>query len=533
MPLHPQVMQRQGVSKMKKHDNKKSNTTELGTEQAEQQSVKRYLQMMKRREFMRAAMLGSVGFGSLGYLGKYGPGHLAKIISGGLGGDSLTSLNAMDILRDALSFGASLLPISQAMAQGNSAAPAVYRVFYQTSHDSRNELYLMDQGNQYNPMSTLNFGNRTNQLQGMTQASDIPILNQWAYEIMTTGKMYGTMAFTGVADKPPLTADEIAKISVIGSVGMAGTAGVHRNGNIPGVGSLEYAMLQAYQGYSPIGSVSLNNPIIDAGGGVNAAPTSVQNFISAVDVPAVYMSREQKNNPVRALDDLTGNKQVKAVRDQMLDAHKLLTDQLENIKTYATMAGQTFAEYGQREMAGLASMMMFADLFETGLATIGSVGMKSFDFHATDALRSPNRANGNMVTETAQAMAGVFHIAKAAFAAKRDAIVHFTTCSNRNANWVNDDGHVSTITFVIKGAEDSKMAGLSQSLAIFPDNMQQVYAEGPGNGRPTYSGNDAEEIKLTGVVTVGRVEATIVSAAGKIIDQTPAVPVEEPAGKLT
>src|SRR5690606_17164552 len=141
-------------------------------------------------------------------------------------------------------------------------------------------------------------------------------------------------------------------------------------------------------------------------------------FVSAVDIPAVYMSRKQKDNPVRALDELTGSSQVKAIRDQMLDAHKLLTDQLANIKTYADMSTRSFGEYGQKRMEGLAAMMMFADLFQTGLATIGSVGMNSFDFHAPDALRTPSGNNGNMLTESAQALAGVFHIAKAAFASK-------------------------------------------------------------------------------------------------------------------
>lgn len=494
--------------------------------------VNRIRNIMQRRDFMRAAMLGSIGLGSMSFLKHYGPGQLGKILTNGFGGHSLPSLNAMDILADALNYGASLGVIGEAMAAGNTSAPAVFRVFYQTSHDSRNELYLMDQGNQYNPMGSLNFAGKTTALAGLTQQSEIPILNQWAFQLLTTGKMYGTTAFTGVADKPALTADEISQISVMGSVGLTGTAGVHRNGNIPGVGSLEYAMLKAYSGYSPIGSVSLNNPIIDASGGVNSAEVGVSQFVSAVDVPAVYMSRDQKDNPVRALDELTANAQVKAVRDQMLDAHKLLTDQLANIKTYAAMSSQTFAEYGQRPMEGLAAMMMFADLFGAGLATIGSVGMKTFDFHATDALRMPQNANGNMLTESAQALAGTFHIAKAAFAAKRDAIIHFTTCSNRSANWVQDDGHVSTITFVIKGSDDSKMENLPASLAILPDNVQQVYAEGPGNGRPTYSGSDAKEVELDGVNTVGRVEGTIVRTAGKIIDQTPAIATEEPAGKL-
>jgi len=382
-------------------------------------------------------------------------------------------------------------------------------------------------------MNQLNFAAKGGQLAGLNKESPIPILNEWAFQLLTTGKIYGTSNFADIEEKAALTEDEIDKISVIGSVGMTGTAGVHRNGNIPNVGTLEYAMLNAYKGYSPIGSVSLNAPIIDAAGGINSPARTIASFASSIDVPGIYMSRDQVDNPVRALDDLTGSKRVKVVRDQMLDAHKLLSEQIQKIQTYSTMGDKTFNEYGQRNLQGLASMMMFADLFEAGLATIGSVGMDTHDFHATDALRSPSGAKGNMLTETSQALAGAFHIAKAAFASKKDAIVHFTTCSNRSADWVKDDSHVSTITLIFKGSERSKMDGLSSSIALVPDTIRSMYAEGPGASKPTYTNSDAEDIKLTGEVTVGRLEATIVSAAGKCIESNPDIALEEPVGKLT
>ncbi len=490
--------------------------------------------LMGRRELMRAAVLGCFGYGTYGFLKSQGLAGLPAFLSQKINQmPGMTSFSAAEIIADALRFGPSLSLVGEALAADNSA-PAVYRVFYEISHDSRNELNLTDFGSQYDPFSTLNYGAAGASLQGKIKksAGPHPIVNEWAYNILTTGKIAGTI-FPGATDKPALSEDEKNRITVVAAVGMGGSEGVHRRAAIPRVGSLEYAVMSSYSNFSPIGSVSIGTPIVDSSGGVSNPGTSVSNFINAFDVPAVYMSRAREDNPVRILDDLTGNKAVRAVRDQMLDAHNLLTEQLENIKRYAATSQQAFTTYGSRRMEGLSAMMMFADLYERGLATVGSVGMPSFDFHATDATRVPTAALGNMLTETSQSLAGVFYIARAAFASKRDAIIHFTTCSNRNANWVNDDSHVSTITFIIKGSDNSPYKSLPAQLVLMPDNARQVYAEGPGSGVATYSGADAELLGMTGAVTVGRLEAGIVRAAGAAIDQDPAMTLEEPAAKFT
>jgi hypothetical protein len=137
-----------------------------------------------------------------------------------------------------------------------------------------------------------------------------------------------------------------------------------------------------------------------------------------------------------------------------------------------------------------------------------------------------------MLTESAQALAGTFYIARAAFDAKRDAIVHFTTCSNRSENWVADDSHVSTVTFIIKGTDTSPFSPVPPQVALLPDNIAATYAEGPGNGTATYSGADAQAVDLTGTLTVGRLEATLVRAAGKAVGREPAHALEDPPGKL-
>jgi hypothetical protein len=226
---------------------------------------------------------------------------------------------------------------------------------------------------------------------------------------------------------------------------------------------------------------------------------------------------------VLALDDLTGSGEVRQIRQQMLDAHQQLLDHIQTIQGYTQVASGSFTTYGSRAQDGLASMMMFGDLFNSGLATLGSTQMNSFDFHATDALRTPTGDNGNMLTETAQALAGTFFIARQAFAAKRDAIVHFSTCSNRSIDWTQDDGHVSTITFIIKGSgEASAFRSVPATQLLITDGASNMYAEAP-SGTVNYSGADADHLGMTGDGKVGSLEGGIVAAVGTATGQTPAI----------
>jgi hypothetical protein len=445
----------------------------------------------------------------------------------------LATFDAATLIADALGFGPSLALIGEARAQ-STAAPAVFRVFYGTSHDIRNELCLTDHGAVYNPFTTLNYGAAGTALQGKIRKAPEPhsVLNEWAYKLATTGKIDGTTAFPGVADSAAFTPEELAKMSVIAAIGMTGSEGIHQRAAIKRVGTLEYAVLQSFPDISPVGGVAIGLPVVDAAGGVVDPGRSMTEFAATIDVPNTYMSRSQGENPVRALDGLVADKRVKDARDRMLEAHNSLLLQLDKIKGHAALAEQSFNTYGARQMQGLASMMMFAGLFEAGLATVGGVGMPSFDFHATDALRMPTMALGNMLTESAQALAGVFHIGKAAFASGRDAIVHFTTCSNRNQTWVNDDSHVSTVTFIFKGSASSPFADVPSQLSLLPDTIAQGYAEGPGSGSAMYSGADAQRLSLSGQLTVGRLEAMLVEAVGKAIGRAPTASLETPAGKL-
>lgn len=483
---------------------------------------------LARRDMIRSACLGGMGIYGSHILHELG---LSRFIAGLPG---VRFLHAAEVWADAINFGPSLFHVARAYAQ-NTSNPAVFRVFYETSHDIRNELCLVGYGPQYSPFRALNFGAAGQSLQTLIQPAPAPhtILNTWAYRLLTTGKIDGQTPLTQGIDATPLSPGEIQRISVIAAVGMTGGQGVHQQAAIPRVGTFEYAMLKAYPGYSPIGSVSLGNRIIDAAGGIHNPGSNVGGFVNAIDAPATYLSRMQSpENPVRAIDALAGDPSVAQVRDQMLDAHNLLVAQLQSMRRYTTLADQTFATYGQRTLEGLAGMMLFAELFKQGLATIGSTGLKSFDFHATDALRMPNGDSGNMLTESTQALAGTYYIARAAFDAKRDAVVHFTTCSNRSENWVDDDSHVSTVTFIIKGSESSPFGKVPPQVLLLPDAIGTTYAEGPGSGVGTYSGADAQSLKLTGNLTVGRLEATLVRAVGKAIGKESAHQLEEPAGQL-
>ena len=516
---------------MSKRDDKKPETTPQALPAHTQQFV------LRRRELLRSAILGGLGYGALAGLKRAGMPGVKAFLKQAMQRPGYFAMDAAEIIADALRGGPSLLMISEALADGTSSGPGVFRVFYQTSHDIRNELCLVSNGSMYNPQNTLNFASTQSMLGGQIQPAPAPftILNQWAYQLFTTGQITGNTPFPGITPGPALTSDQLANVSLIASIGLSGSAGIHQSGNVPNVGTLEYSMLQSYANYSPIGSVTINNTIIDSSGGVNNPGTDVRGFLGSVNVPGNYLSRASSNNPVFALDALTGYPQVSNVRSQMIDAYQLLKSQLTSIQAYGGQAGQPFTTYGSRAMEGLTAMQMYADLFKAGLANIGSTGMNSFDFHATDATRTPNGTVGNMLTETSQALAGLYYITQAAFAAKKDCIVYFMTCSNRSQDWVVDDNHVSTLTWVIKGSgSSSQFKNLPQQLVLIPDGAGQTYVEGPGNFTPNYSGQDAQTLGLTGSTpTVGSIESGIVQAAGNAIGQTPSMTLVSPAAKLT
>ncbi|MBM4251567.1 MAG: hypothetical protein FJ146_06315 [Deltaproteobacteria bacterium] len=513
---------------MKKNENKNQVDSRAGEQQ---------LLNMQRRAFLRNAMLGGLGYGAYSFLKHQGIGHVGNFVRDSLNHAGMTPFNAIDVINDALRGGPSLLTLSQAMAAGNDK-PAVFHVFYATSHDIRNELYLMDYGAQYNQFgagSVSAGANPMNLAGAMATKAPAPLdrLNKWAFDILTTGKINGTTAIApDAANAPALDAGKIAKISLLAGVGMPGSQGVHRNAVIPGVGNLEYVVQQAFANYSPVGAVVLGTSGFDGAGAVQIPGRRVAQFVNSIEIPGNYMPREKASNPVEIFDDLTGSATVKAVRGQMLDAYEKLKAQVASLRQFSTMADATFGTYGQRRIEGLAGMRMFANLFQAGLANLGSVGMNSFDFHATDAMRAPNGATGNMLTETAQALAGVYYIAQSAFAAEKDAIVHLSTCSNRSQDWVNDNQHVSTLTFIIKGSGDaSPFAKVPQQTLLIADNARNMYAEGPGQA-PTFTGEAAQQLGVGPMGRVGSIEAGIVDAVGKAIGQTPAVTLASPAAKI-
>jgi hypothetical protein len=258
------------------------------------------------------------------------------------------------------------------------------------------------------------------------------------------------------------------------------------------------------------------------------------------------MSRAATNNPVFSLDALPCNKDVAGVRKQMIDAFQLLKTQLGAIQAYGPLSATTFNNYnGDRAVEGVVSMAMFADMMAAGLTNIGSFGLNSFDFHATDVLRAPVASGntnsgagpdaglGNFPTEVSQAMAGAYFIGKKAFASGKDAIVHFMTCSNRSADYVTDSPNVSCMTIIFKGqGASSPFKSLPPQLALLPDDANSVYADGPGSNAPNYSSADAQTLGASASMDIGNWEGGIVKAVGTAANLSPATTVEEPTIKI-
>ncbi|MBM4252303.1 MAG: hypothetical protein FJ146_10055 [Deltaproteobacteria bacterium] len=509
---------------------------------ANDQKTHQELLIMERRGFLRSALLGGLGYGAYSFLKHKGVNHVASFVQDAMLRTGASPLHAIDVINDALRGGPSLLSLSRAMAAGAQQKPAVFHVFYRMSHDIRHELNLLDYGPQYNMFGTGSLNAKTNpdniaQTLAMKAPGSLNLLNKWAYDILTTGKVdgpNGTRVPLGgsAADSPALDASKITNMSIIAGVGMPGSQKVHGNALTPGYGNLEYLVQQAFANYSPVGSVIFGTSAFDGTGAVQVPGKKVKQFISAIDSPGGYMPRDKVDNKVTLFDDLTGSAAVKQIRTQMLDAHAALKQKLQAIQQYGAMADMTFGNFGTRNLEGFAGMRVFAELFEAGMANLGSVGLLSHDHHEADILRQPDGDTGNMLSETAQALAGTYYIAQAAFAAKRDAIVHLSTCSNRSQNWVDDNQHVSTLTIIIKGSgSSSPFAAVPPQTLLIGDNAKSVYAEGPKES-PVFTSATAKQLGVGAAGLVGSLEAGIVEAVGKATGAQPAIQLITPTAKI-
>lgn len=455
-----------------------------------------------RRQMLRNAILGGLGYGALSGLNKYG---LTSALDNWYA-DLLRShpwsegMDALTVLKDALEGGPSMLFMNRALAQG-APKVAFLDVFMATSADVRNYLNLSDFSNDNNPLQTLNFGTQntwvtSNLTQTDTRFGDSKV-NKFFTELILTGRY--RMTPTGAQQtlpgfdtmvSPVNSPIDPSKIAFASFVSYAGT-GVHRQG-ATAEGSIAH-LIQMNSRMSPIGVSAFGAvSVVGTGGATLASGRSSEQFVDVMDqlISQSYVDKSGRGTANRSnpFDALNGNAEAVALREQWLaNLEKIRTEVSALQTTFGgtnPLGNRMFNAFGNISVDRAASIAVATRLATSGLGTVSSVGLRSFDFHQPDANRAPNGGNGNMITCTIEAGIGINVYAKALIDAKMDGVIFVRTCSGRNENWVNDSSTVSSIAIFVKGSGGGIINSMSNayygpaSATAFVENSTMMWPEG-------------------------------------------------------
>lgn len=494
---------------------------------------------MNRRQLLRNALLGSLGYGTMTSLSKYGA-------FAGLNGwyDSFRAANpwaegldAITVLKDALQGGPSLLFVSQAMAQG---APnvAFLDIFMSTSADVRNYLNLTDGdsfgglGGSNDPRKSLtgwdtNTWVRDNITQTDSRFGDAKI-NKFFTELILTGRyrVSGGQALTlpGFESlvSPAGSSIDPSKIAFASFVSYAGS-GIHEQG-ATAEGSIAH-VIQANSQMSPIGVSAFGSvSVIGSGGATLFAGRSSANFVGTLDalIAQSYVDKDNKGTQNRSsvFDGLNGNRQAAALREQWIsNIEEIRKEVLELKNNYLALGDQMFDGFGQIKVERAASIAIAAKLARTKLGTVSSVGLDSFDFHNPDANRAPSGDRGNMITCTMEAGIGLNVWAKSLIDSKMDGVAFIRTCSGRSEDWKDDKSTVSSVAVFVKGSGGGPIQTLAN--AYYGPARANAFVENEtmdwGSG---VLGLDAGA-KNANIVD-GTIAELVVNATGKSLKMSPA-----------
>lgn len=491
------------------------------------------MSQMNRRQLLRNALLGSLGYGAMSSLNKYGTiaginGWYEKFRAANPWAEGL---DAITVLTDALQGGPSLMFVSQAMAQG-AADLAFLDIFMSTSADIRNYLNLSEFGNENNPLQKLNGWDMNTWVRDNITQTDSRFgeakVNKFFTELILTGR-YRTSAgqamtlprfesLVSSADSPI----DPSKIAFASFVSYAGT-GVHRQG-ATAEGSIAH-LIQANSQLSPIGVSAFGSvSVVGSGGATLAAGRSSANFVGTLDalIAQSYVDKDNagKANRSNVFDNLNGNAQAAALRKQWLSNLEEIRKEVASLKNnYATLGGETFNGFGQINVDRAASIAIAAKLASAKLGTVSSVGLDSFDFHEPDANRAPNGDRGNMITATMEAGIGLNVWAKALIEKEMDGVAFIRTCSGRSADWVEDRSTVSSVAVFVKGSGGGPIQTLAnayygpKSASQFVENQTMDWDNG-------VLGMDGGA-KNANIVD-GTIAELVVNAVGKSMNISPA-----------
>jgi len=492
------------------------------------------MSQFNRRQLLRNAILGGLGYGAMAGLSKYG-------LAAGLNGwyekfraanPWAEGMDAISVLTDALQGGPSMLFVSEAMAQG-AADLAFLDIFMSTSADPRNYLNLSGLGNANNPLQTLNFGTMnpwiTENLIQTDERFAASKVNKFFTEMVLTGRY--KMAQNGAAMTLPGFESLVSaagspidpsKIAFASFVSYAGT-GVHQQG-ATAQGSIAH-LIQASAQMSPIGVAAFGSvSVIGSGGTTLAAGKSSANFVNTLDalISKSYVDKDNKGaaNRSNPFDALNGNPQAVALRARWLENLENIQKEVQSLKSgYATLGRGMFNAFGNINIDRAASIAVAAKLAGSKLGTVATVGLNSFDFHQPDANRAPNNNTGNMVTCTMEAAIGLNVWAKTLIEKRMDGIAFIRTCSGRDANWVQDSSTVSSIAIIVKGSGGGVINSIANayygpaSATRYVDETSMSWSENV-LGMPAGTKNAN--------IIDGTIAQTVVNAIGKELTMSPA-----------
>ena len=455
---------------------------------------------MNRRNLLRAALLGTAGFGAMAGLKKFG-------VSAGLAewyaafrkqNPWCEGMDALAVLEDALRGGPSLVFVSQALANGMPKV-AFLDIFMSTSFDPRNFLNLSAFGKENNPLQTLTFGSQNNSVSELIQTHP-------DFAAAKVNKIFGDMVLSGkykmngaptviqgfeslIKDIPP------SKIAMTSFVSYQGT-GVHQEGQIPGAGSVAH-MIQASGQLSPIGVAAFGTVQVrdggPNGGALIASGKSSSGFVESMGqlISKSYVPKNNDNpkgseiNKIRIFDELHGNADAVNVRSQWLENLARIETEIQMLRsTFSTLGSNSFNALGTINCDRAASIAIAAKLVETGLCTVSTVGIGTPDFHRPDANRAPSGNSGNMYTATVEAAVGINVWANSLISKGMDGIAFIRTCSGRSDDWVQDSSTVSSIAVIVKGSNGGPLSSIQsayygpQSAANFVDQGTKDWADG-------------------------------------------------------
>lgn len=503
------------------------------------------MSQMNRRQLLRNALLGSLGYGAMASLNKYGTiaginGWYEKFRAANPWAEGL---DAITVLTDALQGGPSLLFVSQAMAQG-SANLAFLDIFMSTSADIRNYLNLSSFGNDNDPLRTLGGLQSNSWVSSNITKTDTRFgeakVNQFFTELILTGRYRmgdgQPMTLPGFESlvSPVGSPIDPSKISFASFVSYVGT-GIHQDG-ATGQGSIAH-LIQANAQLSPIGvSAFGRTSVIGSSGATLATGRTSSNFVGILDalIAESYVDKDGKGKQNRSnvFDSLNGNAQAAAMRKQWLANLEEIRKEVQELKTgYGELGKGLFNALGETHVDGAASIAIAAKLASAKLGTVSTVGLDTFDFHAPEANKAPTytmrngevdpRVNdkGNMITATIEAGIGLNVWAKALIDKKMDGVAFIRTCSGRDEDWVEDRSTVSSVAVFVKGSGGGPVQTIANAYYgperanSFVENQTMDWAGG-------VLGMDAGA-KTAGIID-GTIAEFVVNAAGKSMEISPA-----------